>query len=193
MILALLLSCARAPDGPPPPDAAPFAPVLRVLDQNQDGTVTTDEAPDAPEGIHMPPLDANDDGVVSAVEVRDAVYAVDPATFDPVADPRASAGGVSQPAPEPGPLAQALRFLADEAAARTPGAVLPSPSELDAAAAAGMSSPQGTAVLAALRAAGADVPASIAAAGPDQPPDRSQYAVKVQPRPPLVSRGPGGR
>lgn len=193
MIFVLLLSCSRPAEGPLPPDAAPFAPVLRVLDRDHDGIVSTDEAPEAPDGLRMPPLDANDDGVVSAVEVRDAVYAVDPATFDPEADPRASAGGVSPPAAEPGPLAQALRFLADEAAARTPGAALPSSSELDAAAAAGMSSPAGTAVLTALRAAGAEIPPSIAAAGPDQPPGHSPYTVKVQPHPPLVSHGPGAR
>ncbi len=168
MILALLLGCTPAP----PPDAAPFSGVLRALDADGDGRVTLEEYPQKPPGgSPAAEVDRDGDGEIGPTEVRDEVFAVDPAAFDKMAwkrSGRATPSGdgtlpsersVTGYKPPPGPLAEALRFLADLAAARAPDRAPLDAATLDAAAAAGMATPEGAVVLAHLDAAGVDVPA----------------------------------
>lgn len=194
MIFLFLLGCSE----PLPADAAPFAGVLVPLDRDADGVVKVAEYPlRAPSGATAEKVDKDADGVIGAEEVRDEVFAVDPASFDRMAWSHTSSKPTKL-APEsrrsPGVLAETLRFLADLQAARAPTTVPPTEAEIDAAARAGMATPEGAAVLARFAAAGIPVPAALATAPADPPPLPAAMGAKVtvgeEHR--LYSDGPGG-
>ncbi len=184
MMFAILFNACSPASAP---DALPFAGVLAALDQDHDGEVTAAEYPARPTGgLPAAEVDRDQDGTISADEVRDEVYAVDPGRFDGMA--WAHTGGHSAGAaptrPPPGPLAEALVFLADLQRTRAPGTTAPTDAEIEAAAREGMTSPAGAAVLARFAAAGVAVPPELAVAAPDSPP--------LAPEPPAVGAPPEG-
>lgn len=192
-MMLLLLACAS----PPPPDAAPFAGALVALDADHDGEVSLGEYPEHPVGgAGAAQIDRDGSGTISAVEVRDEVFAVNPASFDKMAWAHGKGGGrtATSDKPPPGPLAEALRFLRDLAATRSPGAQLPTDEQIAAVAAEGMRGKAGAEVVRLLSAAGAPPPDALLAAAADPPgaPPGDPGPQRSGARPPLRNDGPGG-
>jgi hypothetical protein len=193
MTLLFVFACASAPEA----DAAPFVGALAALDVDHDGVVAVEEYPASPTGgAPAADVDRNHDGRIAAEEVRDEVFAVDPTRFDSMAWSHGTGGGrtATSELPPPGPLAEALRFLRDLAATRSPGAPLPTDPMIAAAARSGMESEAGTEVIALLTAAGAPPPASMirAAADPPAAPPGQDGPRRQGDRPALRNDGPGG-
>ncbi len=192
-MILLLFACAS----PPPPDAAPFAGVLVALDADHDGAVTLAEYPERPVGgAEAAGVDRDGNGEISVMEVRDEVFAVNPASFDKMAWSHGNGGGrtATGDKPPPGPLAEALRFLRDLAATRTPMAELPTDAQIAAASAEGMQGAAGAEVARLLSAAGAPVPDALLAAPADPPgaPPGDPGPQRSGARVPLRNDGPGG-
>lgn len=192
-MILLLLACAS----PPPPDAEPFAGALVALDADHDGVVSLAEYPQHPVGgAEAAQVDRDGNGRISLVEVRDEVFAVNPASFDKMAWAHGNGGGrtATGDKPPPGPLAEALRFLRDLAATRSPGAVLPTDEQIAAVALEGMPGEAGVEVARILSAAGAPPPAALLAASADPPgaPPGDPGPQRSGARPPLRNDGPGG-